>query len=275
MAFTATRAKDVKLTIWRPFLVLVFREIRRLRNEAAGFVMKIAVITLSTVFVFDVVLPQLGGQSLGVTQGYATVLAPGMVAVATCNQAFTAALTAVSLDFGPLRRIDQALMAPLPVPLIALTRIVDGTLRGVLAACVALPIVAFVHAPGAPPALDLTRWPFLLGTVVGASILFAALGIVVGTAVNPGKVSNVLPFGLPVMIMLGCVYYPWAALGPLPWLQYVVLANPVVYITEATRFAIAPQLGHLPASVLLWTIGVGLILTTAVGLTRFTIKARP
>ena len=275
MAFTMTRAKDVKLTIWRPFLVLVLREIRRLHKEAVGFVTKIATLTLATVFIFDFVLPQLGGQSLGVNAGYATILAPGMVAVATCNQAFTAALTSVSQDFGPLRRIDQALMAPLPVPLIALTRIVDGTLRGVLAACVALPIVTFVHAPGAPPAIDLTRWPLLLGTVVGSGVLFAALGIVIGTAINPARVSNVLPYGLPVMIMLGCVYYPWAALGPIPWLQYVVLANPVVYVTEATRFAITPQLGHLPESVLLWTIGAGVILTTAVGLTRFTLQARP
>jgi ABC-2 type transport system permease protein len=277
MVFTAPQTKDVKLTVWQPFLVLVSLDIRRLRHEARGFITKIATIALSTVFIFNFVLPQLSGgrgQGLGVAAGYATVLAPGMIAVVTCNQALTSALNAMSLDLGPLRRIDQALMAPLPIPLIALTRIIDGTLRGVLGACITLPIVIVVHAPGAPPALDLTRWPLLLGTLIGAGTLFAALGMVIGTAINPTQISSVLPAVLPAMIMLGCVYYPWSALGSIPWLQNVVLANPVVYVTEATRFAITPQLEHLPVSAMLWAIGVGAILTSAVALTRFTKQAR-
>src|SRR5262249_6820208 len=153
-----------KVTIWRPFLIFVLREMLRLRNELLMFVTKVATITLATTFVFNFIMPQLRGQEGAVRAGYATVLAPGMVAVATCNQAFTAALTSVTYDFGPLRRIDQALMAPLPVPLIAVTRIIDGTIRGLLGASVALTIVLFVHAPGAAPQIDLDRWPILLCT---------------------------------------------------------------------------------------------------------------
>ncbi|MER6563282.1 ABC transporter permease [Streptomyces sp. NPDC001027] len=274
MSLTMNRKKEVNLTVWQPFLVLVLHDIRQLRKEAARFVARIATITLSTVFVFDFVLPQLQGQSLGITAQYATVLAPGLVAIGICNQALTTTLTAMSYDFGPLRRIDQTLMAPLPVPLVALARIIDGTLHGAFSACVTLPIVTFVHAPGASPSLDLTRWPLLLCAVVGAGVLFAALGVAIGATVNPAKASNVAPYILPIMIMLGCIYYPWSSLGPIPWLKYGVLANPVVYVTEATRFAITPQLDHLPGYVLLWSIGAGATLTTVVGMTRFSMRAR-
>jgi ABC-2 type transport system permease protein len=37
---------------------------------------------------------------------------------------------------------------------------------------------------------------------------------------------------------LGCVYYPWAALTPIPVLKYGVLINPIVYMSEGLRAGI-------------------------------------
>jgi hypothetical protein len=39
---------------------------------------------------------------------------------------------------------------------------------------------------------------------------------------------------------LGCVYYPWKQLGPIPWLKILTLVNPLVYVGRA---------GHLPGAV--------------------------
>jgi len=274
MTLATTRTRPAKLTIWRPFLVLVLREVTRLWKEKLGFSTRIATISLATVFVFDFIMPQLGNRGGGVASGYATILAPGLVAVTTCNQALTATLMSLVHDFGPLRRIDQTLMAPLPIPLLAVVRIIGGTLHGVFAAGIVLPIVTFVHAPGAPPAIDLGRWPLLLCTVVVAGLLFSALGILVGTSVNPAKAATLLPYGLPLMIMLGCVYYPWSALNVIPWLQYAVLVNPVIYVTEATRATLAPQSEHLPELVLIWVLGAGALLAMALGTARFTASTR-
>ena len=44
---------------------------------------------------------------------------------------------------------------------------------------------------------------------------------------------------------LGCVYYPWASLHKIRWLQIVVLANPLVYVSEGLRGALTPQFGHM------------------------------
>ena len=34
---------------------------------------------------------------------------------------------------------------------------------------------------------------------------------------------------------LGCVYYPWAYLDKIRWLQVAVLFNPIVYMSEGLR----------------------------------------
>ena len=46
--------------------------------------------------------------------------------------------------------------------------------------------------------------------------------------------------------MLGCVYYPWAALHNIRWLQIAVLINPMVYMSEGLRAVLTPVLPHMP-----------------------------
>ena len=42
------------------------------------------------------------------------------------------------------------------------------------------------------------------------------------------------------MTFLGAVYYPWAALTPIPWLKWLVLINPLVYMSEGMRVSLTP-----------------------------------
>jgi len=53
-------------------------------------------------------------------------------------------------------------------------------------------------------------------------------------------------------------------LAPLPWLQYLVLLNPLVYMTEGLRATLTPQLPHMAvwASLLALvggSVGLGLV----------------
>jgi ABC-2 type transport system permease protein len=38
------------------------------------------------------------------------------------------------------------------------------------------------------------------------------------------------------------------SLDPIPWLKWAVLINPLVYMSEAFRAALTPQLPHMPVS---------------------------
>jgi ABC-2 type transport system permease protein len=59
------------------------------------------------------------------------------------------------------------------------------------------------------------------------------------------------------------VYYPWAALTHIRWLQIGVLVNPIVYMSEGLRAALTPSMGHMPD----WAILTMLVFFTAL-LTR-------
>ncbi len=47
------------------------------------------------------------------------------------------------------------------------------------------------------------------------------------------------------MTFLGATYYPWAELTPIPWLKALVLVNPLVYMSEAMRVSLTPQIPHM------------------------------
>ena len=74
-----------------------------------------------------------------------------------------------------------------------------------------------------------------------ASLTAGALGLTIGTSVKPQQIG--LIFGVVVMpiTFLGCVYYPWAALTHIRWLQIGVLVNPIVYMSEGLRAALTPS----------------------------------
>src|ERR1700723_2344560 len=81
--------------------------------------------------------------------------------------------------------------------------------------------------------------------MVLSSLLAGALGLTIGTSVNPKQIG--LIFGVVVMpiTFLGCVYYPWKALDHIHWLQIGVLFNPIVYMSEGLRSAVTPSLDHM------------------------------
>jgi ABC-2 type transport system permease protein len=60
--------------------------------------------------------------------------------------------------------------------------------------------------------------------------------------------------------MLGCVYYPWSAMHQIRWLQYLVLVNPMVYMSEGLRAVLTPGVPHMP----MWAILTVLVGGTAV-----------
>ncbi len=67
---------------------------------------------------------------------------------------------------------------------------------------------------------------------------------------------------------LGCVYYPWAALARITWLQIAVLINPIVYMSEGLRAALTPS-PHMNEALILIMLCVFLVLLTWLGMRGF------
>jgi len=158
-------------------------------------------------------------------------------------------------------------MCPLPVAAVALEKICFSALQSAIAACIVCPLAIFV--PATPVYAQVSNWPFLIVVLALASLTAGALGLTIGTTVKPQQIS--LIFGTIVMpiTFLGCVYYPWSQLKPLPWLQYGVLINPIVYMSEGLRAALTPHVQHMDPRIILLMLAFFCIVLTLTGIRGF------
>jgi ABC-2 type transport system permease protein len=128
------------------------------------------------------------------------------------------------------------------------------------------PIAALV--PASPVHLKI-HWPILLTLAPLAGWVAGSLGLVLGTKVKPFQVPLLFSLIVLPLTFLGCTYFPWQDLRNVAWLKWVVLANPVVYMTEGFRAALVGNIAHMPLYAIYGAlIGFG-VLFTWVGVTGF------
>jgi ABC-2 type transport system permease protein len=255
-------------TAFAAFHAMLLRDLRVLRRDWVAFLVGSLMQPLLLMFVFTYVLPKIGMAAGGPVQAevFSTLLAAGVVALAMFMQGLQAVTIRFAIEFGYTREIEDRVMAPLPVWAVAVEKVLASAVQALAAGAVVLPIAALVPATAVHLQVDVAA---LMGIGVLAALLSAVVGLVMGTLVEPGRIQ--LAFGaivLPVTF-LGAVYYPWAALTPIPWLKALVLANPLVYISEGLRGALTTGVPHMN----LWVVAaamVGLILALgAVGIRGF------
>jgi ABC-2 type transport system permease protein len=258
----------------RAFGGLLLRDGRVLLREIVPFVLRTVMNPLLFVFVFAYVFPKIGqGFSGGASDvSFATILVPGLVAVAVVFQGISAVALPLVNEFGRTREIEDRVMAPLPVGAVAVEKIVFGALQSVVAAVVVFPLVYLV--PATDVSVDLDRWPLLLLVVVLSSLTAGALGLAVGTVVKPQQVPLIFSILVIPITFLGCVYYPWASLGSIRWLQLAILVNPLVYMSEGLRASLTPQLPHMPVAAFLGAITLSLGLLSTFGVRAFVRRVR-
>ena len=250
------------------FGALLLRDLAVLRKNVFTFVLRTVMQPLLFVFVFTYVFPKIGqgvgGTGAGVQDAFSSLLVPGVVAIACIFQGIQAVALPLVQEIGYTREIEDRVMAPLPVWGVAAEKVVSGALQGMLAALVVFPLAVFIPAT----AVHLqVRWLLLVLVTPLAALLGAALGLAIGTRADPRQVPLVFSIIVIPITFLGASYYPWARLTPIPWLKWAVLVNPLVYMSEAFRAALAPQFPHMPvlaifAGLVGFTLGLGWLGTT-------------
>jgi ABC-2 type transport system permease protein len=194
------------------------------------------------------------------------LLVPGIVAIACIFQGIQAVALPLVQDFGYSREIEDRVMAPLPVWGVAVEKVVAGAIQGLVAALIVFPMAMIV--PATP--VDLTvSVPELVTLLPLACLVGASLGLVLGTRVAPRQVP--LLFGIVVIpiTFLGATYYPWASLTPIPWLKAILLLNPLVYMSEAMRVALTPDIPHMPIAAIYLGLVAYIAIFLAFGISGF------
>jgi ABC-2 type transport system permease protein len=222
---------------------LLLRDMAVLRKHLVEFVLRTLIQPFLLVFVFLYVFPDIG-QSVGGGRGgsaFATVLVAGVVGISVMFQGVQSVALTLSQEFGFTREIEDRVQAPCPVWLVAVSKIVSGVVQGLLAAAIVFPIAAVVHAHGVHPSIDV-RWGLAVTLVPLTCMAFSSLGLVLGCAFEPRNIGLMFGFIVLPITFLGGTYYQWTRLasvkvGGFPWLQVLVLVNPLIYVNEGMRAA--------------------------------------
>jgi ABC-2 type transport system permease protein len=253
------------------FLALLARDVRVLRRQFGQFLVRTIMQPLMFVFVFAYVFPKIGqgfhGSATGIS--FTTVLVPGLIAVAINFQGIQAVALPLVQEFSFSKEIEDRVLSPVPVWVVGLEKIVAGAIQSLIAAGVVFPIVFLVHAHGAAPTVHVRHVLLFILSLIFSCLLAAALGLFIGTVIDPRKITLLFAVVVIPLTFLGCVYYPWANLSPILWLKIVVLLNPLVYMSEGLRASLTPELPHMPVWAFLLALVGGSGALTFVSLRTF------
>ncbi len=226
------------------FYALLLRDVTVLRKHTVEFVLRTVIQPFLLVFVFLYVFPNIGQSIGGAGPGstaFATVLVPGVVGISVMFQGVQSVALQLAQEFGFTREIEDRVQAPCPVWLVAVAKIFSGILQGLLAAAIVFPIASVIHAKGVHGAFDVHWW--LVVTVLPlACLTFSAGGLLLGCVFEPRNIGLMFGFIILPITFLGGTYYAWTRLsavkvGGFPWLQTLVLVNPLIYVNEGLRAA--------------------------------------
>ena len=251
------------------FIALLRRDMRVARRELPFFLLRTTMQPLMFVIVFGYLLPKMGFMG----RGYTTALLPGVLAISLTFSSIQSVALPMVQDFGWTKEIEDRLLAPIPIWLVAAEKIVAGVLQGLIAALFVLPVARLIMGP--IPNLTFGHFgDVLLITLLGAAA-FSSLGLWLGTAIQPQQIGLMFGVIIAPMIFFGCAYYPWQGLSAVPAMKYAVLINPLVYVAEGMRAALTPAAPHMPLSIvipalllvtaLFWTLGIRSFKRRAVG----------
>jgi ABC-2 type transport system permease protein len=235
------------------FKALLLRDLAVLWKNLGVFVARTLIQPFLLVFVFLYVFPKIGqgvggGQGTGGESAFATVLVAGVVGLSIMFQGIQAVALPLANEFGYTKEIEDRVLAPLPVSMVAIGKVVAGAIQGLIAAAIVFPIAWVVHAKDIHVHLAV-HWPILVTLIPIACIMTSSLGLVLGTRISPRNIGAMFGFIVLPITFLGGTYYPWTTLsavkvGGFSWLQALVCINPLIYVTEGFRAALTTT-GHM------------------------------
>lgn len=257
---TRAAPRSPRSATWAAFRALVVRDLTVLDKNLQRFLPGALMQPLLLVFVFTYLFPLIG-QGIGGEAGaarFSTLLLPGIVAHSIIFVGiFTVGMSLITeLEADEL---EDRVLAPAPTATVAVAKIAAGAVQAFIAGLVVFPVAAFL--PATPVFLQ-PDWPVLLTILPLACLASSTLGLALGVLFEPRSAPWLFSVVALPLSFLGAIFYTWHSLEPIPFLQYAVLANPMVYMSEGLRAATVTGMSHLPLTTIYPAL-VGFILLFA------------
>lgn len=228
------------------FLALLRRDLLVAWRHALPLLAATLTQPILVVLVFGNILPRLGL----VADQFRTVMVPGLMSITMLMAGVQGVLMPLVTDLSGSREVDERLLSPLSVMAVAVEKIVAGAIHAALAGLIALPAMMVLMHQMAGVAVR----PNLLALapmIVLCGLLSAAFGMTIGSKSQPRFSGLLFAVILGPMMLFGCAYYPYQSLSVLGPFQYVFLLNPLVFMSEAMRLSVTPNVPHMPLPLLL------------------------
>ncbi len=242
-AFSTQRATPshsrIRMTA-NAFLYLLWRDIWVTLRNWGYFLATTLIQPLFFLFVFGRILPMLGQAD----PQYSTLFLPGIVGLTILVTAMQSVALPLTIEFGYTKEIEDRLLAPIPVWLVGIQKIFFAAIRGLIAGAMIFPIGRIIL--GNLFSVSTQSIGLLVLTATLGAFSGAAIGLALGTYVQPSQIGLMFSLVLTPLLFTGCVYYPWALLDKIRWFQVVTCFSPLTYTSEGLRASLAPQLYHMP-----------------------------
>jgi ABC-2 type transport system permease protein len=249
----------------RTFNAVLGRDVFVTGRELPSFLAQVVIQPFFTLFIFGKVLGD-----LGYVQGnFSEVLLPGVVALNGFLGALQNTTLPLVLDFSWTREIEDRLLAPMPISLVAVEKMVFGGLRGLVSAVLMVPIGFGILDVSWP----LSSLPLVFLVLVLGSLAGAAIGMVIGTSVPPRRINIMFAVILTPLMFTGATQFPWPQLEHLRWFQIVCALNPLTYVSESMRAVLIPAGPHIALWVSLPVLVLAIVIFGALGMHGFMRRA--
>jgi ABC-2 type transport system permease protein len=247
---------------WRAFTAELHRDLYVTWGELPVFMAQVILQPLFLLFVFGKVLGSLGYTH----RGYSDVLFPGLLALTTVITGMQTLAFPLIGEFGWTKEIEDRLLAPLPVWLVAAEKLIFAALRSLLAATIMIPVGILVL--GSIPWQWGNAALFVVVLILGA-ILGASLGLALGTMVPPSRINILFSLVFTPLMFTGAIQYAWPSLARLPWFQVIAALNPMTYVSEGLRAALVPGIPHIKPVICLVVLVSSITVLLVVGIKGF------
>ena len=267
-ADAASSEPSATSSTWAAFRALLLRDLTVLDHDLKEFLPNTLMQPIMLVFIFTYVFPRIG-QGIGGSGNagrFSTLLLGGLVAQSVIFQGLFRVALPLAREFDITNELEDRVLAPTSVNTIAFEKIVAGAIQSLFAGMVVFPVAAFL--PSTPIYLQ-AHWVILATITPLACYTSSALGLTIGTRMEPRLVPLLAGFIALPLGFFGAIFYTWDALAPIPWLKYAVLVNPLVYMSEGFRAGLSIGVVHMSLLGIYAALIGFAVLFTVLGVTGF------
>lgn len=251
----------------RAFLAICWRDIFVTGRQLPVFLAQVLLQPIFFLYIFGKILPS-GGLT---STSYGNLLLPGIIALTIVTTGLQSTALPLVLEFSFTKEIEDRLLAPLPVAMVAVQKIVIAAVRALIGGIVIFPLGVLI----------LGNELHLSGDHIGAVVVFcllasfigASLGMSMGTLVEQRQINIMFALVLTPLLFTGCTQYPWSLLDNQRWFQILTLFNPMTYASEGLRGALDPSVPHINPWIAALAALVAVIGFSALGIWGFVRRA--